>query len=65
MPRHRQPGADHGALFSPYRLYWSGVASEPVYELRRYVLRDSARRLVYLGPEVRAVAFDTGPSEQP
>ena len=57
-------GSNNGVLFNPHRLYWSGVATEPVYEFRRYALHDSAGRLTFVGPEVRTTAFSTGPCQE-
>ncbi len=57
-------GSNNGVLFNLHRLYWSGVAEEPIYEFRRYALYDSAGRLTFVGPEVRTTAFSTGPCQE-
>jgi len=50
----------HGVEFKVFRLYWSGVAGEAVYQFIRTPTYDSIGRLVGVSAEVRSVAFGTG-----
>ena len=52
-----------GVKFTPFRLYWSGTASDPVYQFIRTPTYDSIGRLVHVSAEVRTIAFVTGPCE--
>jgi hypothetical protein len=42
-----------------FRLYWSGTSGDPVYQFIREAKYDSKGALLYVGREVRSVAFDT------
>lgn len=50
-------GVQVGAWF---RLYWSGTSGDPVYQFRRSAKYDENGLLIYVGPEVRSTAFETG-----
>jgi hypothetical protein len=46
-----------------FRLYWSGSSGDSVYQFVREGKYDSRGALIYVGPEVRSVAFGTGSCE--
>lgn len=46
-----------------FRLYWSGTSGDPVYQFSREAKYDSKGALLYVGPEVRSVAFGTDTCE--
>jgi hypothetical protein len=46
-----------------FRLYWSGSSGDSVYQFVREAKYDSRGALIYVGPEVRSVAFGTGSCE--
>jgi hypothetical protein len=46
-----------------FRLYWSGSSGDPVYQFTREAKYDSCGALIYVGPEIRSVAFGTDTCE--
>jgi hypothetical protein len=54
-----QPAGCDGVRFTPFRLHWSGLSGEPVYQFVRTPTYDSLGRLVAVSAEVRSVAFNT------
>ena len=59
-----QPSGYGGVLVEQwFRLYWSGTSGDPVYQFTREARYDSKGALLYVGPEVRSVAFGTDTCE--